>query len=98
MTRGPSDAHAATPGDVDLLVLGGGMAGLSAAAWSVGQGRSVVLVEKGPIPGLHAAGADAGGLYARAYAGGIAAALTFGLRAARAALETATAASGRIHA
>ena len=30
--------------DTDLLVLGGGMAGLSAAAWSVRQGRSVVLV------------------------------------------------------
>ena len=44
-----------------------------------------------PIPGLHAAGADAGGLYVRAYAGGIAAALIFGLRAARTALETAVA-------
>ena len=43
----------------------------------------------GVIPGLHAAGADAGGLYVRAYAGGIAAALIFGLRAARTALETA---------
>jgi len=39
-----------------------------------------------PIRGLHAAGADAGGLYVRAYAGGLAAALTFGLRAARTAL------------
>src|SRR5262249_58615585 len=37
--------------DVDLLVLGGGMAGLSAAAWSVRQGRSVVLVEKGELGG-----------------------------------------------
>jgi len=36
-----------------------------------------------PIPGLYAAGGDAGGVYCRAYAGGIAAALTFGLRAAR---------------
>jgi len=36
---------------VDLLVLGGGMAGLSAAAWSVKQGRSVVLVEKGELGG-----------------------------------------------
>ena len=44
-----------------------------------------------PIPGLHAAGADAGGLYVRAYAGGIAAALIFGLRAARTALEAAVA-------
>ena len=40
----------------DLLVLGGGMAGLSAAAWSVRQGRSVLLVEKGELGGsaLHA--------------------------------------------
>ena len=36
-----------------------------------------------PIPGLLAAGADAGGVYTRAYAGGLAAALVFGLRAAR---------------
>lgn len=36
---------------VDLLVLGGGMAGLSAAAWSVRNGRSVVLVEKGELGG-----------------------------------------------
>jgi succinate dehydrogenase/fumarate reductase flavoprotein subunit len=43
-----------------------------------------------PVPGLHAAGADAGGLYVRAYAGGLAAALTFGLRAARTALEATT--------
>jgi hypothetical protein len=47
-----------------------------------------VLDEGGsPIPGLLAAGADAGGLYVRAYAGGLAAALVFGLRAARTALE-----------
>jgi succinate dehydrogenase/fumarate reductase flavoprotein subunit len=41
---------------VDLLVLGGGMAGLSAAAWSVKRGRSVVLVEPGELGGsaLHA--------------------------------------------
>jgi predicted oxidoreductase len=35
-----------------------------------------------PIAGLLAAGADVGGLYHRAYGGGIAAGLTFGLRAA----------------
>jgi succinate dehydrogenase/fumarate reductase flavoprotein subunit len=47
-----------------------------------------VLDEQGrPIAGLLAAGADAGGLYVRAYAGGLAAALVFGLRAARTALE-----------
>jgi succinate dehydrogenase/fumarate reductase flavoprotein subunit len=40
----------------DLLVVGGGMAGLSAAAWSVRQGRSVTLVEKGAMGGtaIHA--------------------------------------------
>jgi len=35
-----------------------------------------------PIPGLLAAGADSGGLWFRAYAGGIATALVFGLQAA----------------
>ena len=50
-----------------------------------------VLGEDGrPIPGLLAAGADAGGLYVRAYAGGLAAALVFGLRAAQTALERST--------
>ncbi|MFF4503452.1 FAD-dependent oxidoreductase [Streptomyces sp. NPDC001401] len=44
-----------------------------------------------PVPGLLAAGADAGGLYRRAYAGGLAPALVFGLAAARTALtETPT--------
>jgi succinate dehydrogenase/fumarate reductase flavoprotein subunit len=37
--------------DVDLLVIGGGMAGLSAAAWSVREHRSVVLIEKGEMGG-----------------------------------------------
>jgi succinate dehydrogenase/fumarate reductase flavoprotein subunit len=39
-----------------------------------------------PIAGLLAAGADAGGLYERAYGGGLAAGLTFGIRAASTAL------------
>jgi succinate dehydrogenase/fumarate reductase flavoprotein subunit len=42
-----------------------------------------------PIPGLLAAGADAGGGYVRAYAGGLAWALVFGLRAAQTALVAA---------
>jgi succinate dehydrogenase/fumarate reductase flavoprotein subunit len=47
-----------------------------------------VLYEDGePIPGLLAAGADAGGGYVRAYAGGLAWALVFGLRAAQTALS-----------
>jgi succinate dehydrogenase/fumarate reductase flavoprotein subunit len=49
--------------------------------------RARVLDEAGtPIPGLLAAGADAGGVYKRAYAGGLAAALVFGLQAAQTAL------------
>lgn len=40
----------------------------------------------GTVPGLLAAGSDAGGLYHGAYAGGLAAALIFGLTAARTAL------------
>ncbi|MGB8877412.1 MAG: FAD-dependent oxidoreductase, partial [Solirubrobacteraceae bacterium] len=36
-----------TPAGVDVLVLGGGMAGLTAAARSVQQGATVLLVEKG---------------------------------------------------
>jgi succinate dehydrogenase/fumarate reductase flavoprotein subunit len=47
-----------------------------------------VLDEDGtPIHGLLAAGADAGGGYVNAYAGGLAWALVFGLRAAQTALE-----------
>lgn len=43
-----------------------------------------------PLPGLLAAGADAGGLWNRAYAGGLAAALVFGLTAAETAHQAAT--------
>ena len=43
--------------------------------------------EGGVVPGLLAAGADAGGLYHGAYAGGLAAALVFGLAAARTAIR-----------
>ena len=45
-----------------------------------------VLARPGVVPGLLAAGSDAGGLYCRAYAGGLAPALVFGLAAARTAL------------
>ncbi len=126
-------------GPVDLLVVGGGMAGLTAAASAATLGARVVLVEQGEqvggsaiyagfawtapspevmaevnphgdsdladlllggfglltdrhmrvrsglgglVPGLLAAGADVGGLYHRAYAGGLAPALVFGLKAA----------------
>ena len=40
---------------VDLLVLGGGMAGLTAAAKAASEGASVVLAEKGPGVGGSAA-------------------------------------------
>jgi len=54
------------------------------------DGHARVVDEQGaPIPGLLAAGADAGGLYVRAYAGGLAASLVFGLRAAETALAAA---------
>ena len=50
-----------------------------------------VLDESGkPIPGLLAAGADTGGVFVRAYAGGLSVALVFGLRAAKTALESAS--------
>jgi succinate dehydrogenase/fumarate reductase flavoprotein subunit len=55
-----------------------------------------VLDEHGaPIPGLLAAGADAGGVYHRAYAGGLAAALAFGLQAARTALDVPVSGAAR---
>jgi hypothetical protein len=41
-----------------------------------------------PIPGLLSAGADSGGVWFRAYAGGIATALVFGLQAAETALTS----------
>jgi succinate dehydrogenase/fumarate reductase flavoprotein subunit len=44
-----------------------------------------------PIPGLLAAGADAGGVFYRAYAGGLACALVFGLEAAATATAERTA-------
>jgi succinate dehydrogenase/fumarate reductase flavoprotein subunit len=56
-------------------------------------GAARVLDEDGrPVPGLLPAGADSGGLWFRAYAGGVATALVFGLQAAETAL-TATASS-----
>jgi succinate dehydrogenase/fumarate reductase flavoprotein subunit len=51
-----------------------------------------VLGEDGePVPGLLAAGADAGGVFVRAYAGGIATALIFGRQAALTALDRSAA-------
>src|SRR3954447_7088143 len=49
--RGPGAAMTESKPQVDLLVLGGGMAGLSAAARAVRDGARVTLVEKGPAIG-----------------------------------------------
>jgi succinate dehydrogenase/fumarate reductase flavoprotein subunit len=54
----------------------------------VDTGARVRSQDGGTVPGLLAAGADAGGLYDGAYAGGLAAALVFGLAAARTATHT----------
>ncbi|WKN48469.1 FAD-binding protein [Nocardioides sp. Arc9.136] len=43
----------------------------------------VLGADGAPVPGLLCAGSDSGGLYDRAYAGGLASALVFGLAAAR---------------
>jgi predicted oxidoreductase len=42
----------------------------------------VLGADGSPLPGLLAAGSDTGGLWNRAYAGGLASALVFGLTAA----------------
>lgn len=49
--------------------------------------RALAADGRRSVPGLLVAGADAGGLYRRAYAGGLAPALVFGLAAARTALR-----------
>ncbi|MFZ0380002.1 MAG: FAD-binding protein [Solirubrobacteraceae bacterium] len=55
-----------------------------------------VLDEQGvPIPGLLAAGADSGGVFYRAYAGGLANALVFGLRAVDTTVASLAPAPGR---
>jgi hypothetical protein len=53
---------------------------------AIDSGARVLRDDGTPVPGLLAAGADAGGLYFRRYAGGLAAAMAFGLAAARTAL------------
>ncbi|MDX2355891.1 FAD-dependent oxidoreductase [Dietzia sp. PP-33] len=51
----------------------------------IGADTSVLRADGTAIPGLLAAGSDTGGVYRRAYAGGLAPALVFGLRAGDAA-------------
>jgi succinate dehydrogenase/fumarate reductase flavoprotein subunit len=58
--------------------------------------RARALDEKGaPIPGLLAAGADTGGVFYRAYAGGLANALVFGLQAVDTAVASLAPAAGK---
>ncbi|HBT02380.1 MAG TPA: D-amino-acid oxidase, partial [Citreicella sp.] len=42
---------ASLPRAVDLVVIGGGILGVSAALWAAEQGHSVALLEKGRIAG-----------------------------------------------
>jgi succinate dehydrogenase/fumarate reductase flavoprotein subunit len=66
------------------------------ATWTglrIDEHARVLNGEGRPIPGLLAAGSDAGGVFNRAYAGGLASALVFGLEAAATA-TAATAAPG----
>ena len=52
---------------------------------AVDEHARVLRADGSPVPGLFAAGADAGGIYGRGYAGGLALAMGFGIQAARAA-------------
>lgn len=54
----------------------------------IDEHTSVLRPDGTPIPGLLAAGSDTGGVYRRAYAGGLAPALVFGLRAGDAATRS----------
>lgn len=53
----------------------------------IAEDTSVLRADGTAIPGLLAAGSDTGGVYRRAYAGGLAPALVFGLRAGDAAVR-----------
>jgi succinate dehydrogenase/fumarate reductase flavoprotein subunit len=52
---------------------------------TIDTGAHVLRTDGTPVPGLFAAGADAGGAYGSGYAGGLALAMTFGITAARSA-------------
>lgn len=54
-------------GDADVLILGGGMAGASAAAFAAG-GLKVILLEREAMPGRHATGRSAA-MYLASYGG-----------------------------
>ena len=61
---------------------------------TIDENARVLRDDGTPIRGLLAAGADAGGVFHRAYAGGLAAALVFGLEAAATAVSPASLGSG----
>jgi len=52
---------------------------------TIDTGARVLRTDGTPVPGLFAAGSDAGGAFGRGYAGGLALAATFGITAARSA-------------
>ncbi len=52
---------------------------------TIDTGARVLRADGTPVPGLFAAGSDAGGAFGRGYAGGLALAATFGITAARSA-------------
>lgn len=56
---------------------------------TIDTGARVLRRDGTPVPGLFAAGSDAGGAFGRGYAGGLALAMTFGITAAQSAAETA---------
>ena len=54
----------------------------------IDDGARVLDADGAPIPGLYAAGADAGGIFTGGYGSGLAAALVYGRIAAETALRT----------
>ncbi len=61
-------------GETDFLIIGGGIAGLSAGAWMARAGRTIVL-ERESQPGYHATGRSAA-LYTEHYGNAVVRALT----------------------
>ena len=62
VTRWVTAAPGPNPGDCDVLVIGGGLVGLSAALFLAREGRDVVVADRSE-PGLAASTANAGSLH-----------------------------------